>query len=333
MRADTFDGEFSRTRLTKDPAPMRAILIHSESAGARSLSSNALLEMLQEAGYQAELQSPQDGIAGLPSDNTTMIIAAGGDGTVTKVVTAAPAGARVGVIPLGTANNIAHSLGIAGRPEEIIAGWSTATSKSIDIWRANGPWGERIFIEGCGLGAIARANHHMDAHEITGHSPEHQISVARAALTESLRHGKPVTARLTLDDSTIEGQFLLVEILNFSAVGPRLPLAWSADPSDGLLEIGYSLADRYNEFCAWLSDGASPLSEAPVTLLRSRSVTVEWEHARFRIGDDYWPVTGSPEPAGHYRAKIDLQSTGPCVLIPRAQPAAAGLEPARPDGV
>ena len=85
MRADTFDGEFSRTRLTKDPAPMRAILIHSESAGARSLSSNALLEMLQEAGYQAELQSPQDGIAGLPSDNTTMIIAAGGDGTVTNV--------------------------------------------------------------------------------------------------------------------------------------------------------------------------------------------------------------------------------------------------------
>lgn len=117
-----------------------------------------------------------------------------------------------------------------------------------------------------------------------------------AALTESLRNGKPVAAKLTLDEGTIEEQFLLVNILNFSAVGPRLPLAWSADPSDGLLEIGYSLADRYNEFCAWLSDGASPWAEAPVTLLRSRNVTVEWEHARFRIGDNYWPMTGSPEP-------------------------------------
>jgi diacylglycerol kinase family enzyme len=157
---------------------MRAILVHNPSAGDKSLSSDALIRMLNDAGYEPEVHSDVD----LASLNAEMIIAAGGDGTVTKVVMEAPPGARVGVIPLGTANNIANSLGIAGRPEQIIAGWANSITKTIDIWRAQGPWGERTFIEGCGVGALTRAAHHMDDLEIKGHSPEHEISVARAAL-------------------------------------------------------------------------------------------------------------------------------------------------------
>ncbi len=247
-----------------------------------------------------------------------LIVAAGGDGTVTKVVLAAPTGARVGVIPLGTANNIANSLGIAGRPEEIIAGWTSALEKPIDIWLAKGPWGERLFIEGCGVGALTRAAHRMDDKEITGHSPEHEISMARAALKKTLTDSEPVPAKMTLDDGTLEGRFLLLEILNFGAVGPRLPLAWSADPSDGLLEIGYTLEERYNDFCEWLSDGASPFAAAPVTLLRSRSVELTWRNARFRIGDEYWPETGMPEPRATHQASAARARPGPNVLIPRS---------------
>jgi diacylglycerol kinase family enzyme len=133
-----------------------------------------------------------------------------------------------------------------------------------------------------------------------------------------LTHSEPVPAKLTLDDRTFEGRLLLLEMLNFGAVGPRLPLAWSADPSDGLLEIGYTLEEHYNDFCEWLSDGASPFATAPVTLLRSRTVKVTWQNARFRIGDDYWPETGMPEPRATYQATIGLASSGPRVLIPRS---------------
>lgn len=297
---------------------MRAILVHNSSAGDQSLSPDALVGMLRDAGYEPESHSPERDVSDPSFRNAELIIAAGGDGTLTKAVIEAPAGAKVGVIPLGTANNIANSLGITGRPSDIIASWATADTKKINIWRASGPWGVRTFIEGCGFGALTRAAHHMDDHAIKGYSPEHEISIARAALKEVLSRSEPVAAKLTLDDRSLEGRFLLLEMLNFGIVGPRLPLAWSADPSDGLLEIGYILEDGYNDFCEWLSDGASPFSEAPVTLLRSRAVTAVWQDARFRIGDDYWPDTGMPEPRASHRTTIGLASSGPRVLVPRS---------------
>jgi diacylglycerol kinase family enzyme len=299
---------------------MRALLIHSPSAGDQSTTADELVRMLKEAGYEVEVRGPKDPDSDdLVRQGADLIVAAGGDGTVTKVVLAAPSGARVGVIPLGTANNIANSLGISGRPDGIIAGWTSAFEKPIDIWLAKGPWGERLFIEGCGIGALTRAAHHMDDKEITGHSPEHEISVARAALAKILTHSEPVPAQITLDDGVVEGRFLLIEMLNFGAVGPRLPLAWSADPSDGLLEIGYTLEERYNDFCEWLSDGASPFGAAPVTLHRSRTVELTWQNARFRIGDEYWPETGMPEPQATHRASIRLARPGPKILIPRSK--------------
>lgn len=299
---------------------MRALLIHSPSAGDQGTTADDLVRMLKEAGYDIEIRAPNDADSdALIRQGADLVVAAGGDGTVTKVVLAAPTGARVGIIPLGTANNVANSLGIAGRPEEIIAGWTTAFEKSIDIWLAKGPWGERPFIEGCGIGALTRAAHHMDDKEIAGHSPDHEISIARAALRDTLTHSKPVPARLTLDDGVVEGRFLLIEMLNFGAVGPRLPLAWSADPSDGLLEIGYTLEERYNDFCEWLSDGASPFAEAPVILHRSRTIELTWQNARFRIGDEYWPETGMQEPQATHKASIQLARPGPKVLITRSK--------------
>jgi diacylglycerol kinase (ATP) len=309
---------------------MRALLIHSSTAGDHGTSAEDIALLLKEAGYEVEVRSPKDeDCARMVQQGADLVVAAGGDGTVTKVVLAAPSRATVGILPLGTANNIANSLGIAGKPGDIISRWSPDSHKTIDIWLAQGPWGERLFIEGCGLGALTRTAHHMDDHEITGHSPDHEISIAREALKKVLSHSQPVSAKLTIDDRTLAGRFLMLEMLNFGAVGPRLPLAWSADPSDGLLEVGYVLEEDYNDFCEWLSNGASPLSAAPVTLHRARMVGVTWQNARFRIGDDYWPDTGMPEPRATHEAAIRFARPGPKILIPRAEkPIRHGPEPA-----
>ena len=50
-------------------------------------------------------------------------MAAGGDGTIAKVVTQLKdRETRVAILPLGTANNIARSFGITGPVEEIVGG-------------------------------------------------------------------------------------------------------------------------------------------------------------------------------------------------------------------
>lgn len=298
---------------------MQALLIHSPGAGIQGASADDLSRLLKTAGYEVEVRTPKDqDCAVMIARGADLIVAAGGDGTVATVLLAAASGARIGVIPLGTANNMANTLGIAGTPTEVIAGWADAALRPIDIWTARGPWGERRFVEGCGLGALTSAAHQMDDKAITGHSPEHEISMARAALAKALSRDDPVRARLVIDGTPIEDErFLLLEMLNFGTVGPRLPIAWSADPSDGAIDIGYVPDERYNDFCEWLSDGASPIGEAPIALRQGRRVEVTWHKARFRIGDDYWPPVGEAEPTGTQQATIAAAQHGPSVLVPK----------------
>lgn len=299
---------------------MRVLLIHSPQAGHQGQTAEDIASLLKGHGYDVEVRTPEDpDFADEVKAGADLVVAAGGDGTITKVVLAAQSGATIGIIPLGTANNIANSLGIRGSPAEIVAGWSSAPTVVIDVWRARGPWGERTFIEGCGLGALTRAAHHMDDHEIAGHSSDHEISIARAALMKALGHSEPVTARLVIDGRVLEGRFLMLEMLNFGAVGPRLPLVSMADPSDGWLEIGYTLEEHYNDLCEWLSGGASPMAAAPIIRERGRQVDIVWKNARFRVGDDYWPERGAPEKSGTHEAFLRLASPGSRILAPRVR--------------
>lgn len=298
---------------------MRALLIFNDGAGHKGVSEASLREMLGEHGIDAEWL-PSKQIKELPDklNGIDLVVAAGGDGTVTKAALALTADdPPIAILPFGTANNIANTLGITGQTHEIIAGWANAEPIALDVWRAAGPWGKKLFIEGCGLGALTRMAHHMDVNEISGHNSEHEIAIARAALFNTLTHVKPVKAAITLDEDVIEGEFLMLEMLNFGMVGPRLPLAWSADPSDGYLEIGYALQDDYNDFCRWLSAGAEPFSAAPITLRRAHKVQVRWRDDRFRIGDKYWPpLKEETEPSGKCEATIKLAKRKPKLLRP-----------------
>lgn len=301
---------------------MRALLIFNDGAGHKGVSKDSLLETLREGGIDAEWLSTKE-MDALPGklDGIELVIAAGGDGTVTKAaLTLSTDDPPIAILPMGTANNIANALGIAGASAEIIASWKTAEPMALDVWQATGPWGKRRFIEGCGLGALTRMAHHMDSNDISGHSSDHEIAIARAALLQTLKHVKPVKATITLDEDSIEGEFLMLEMLNFGMVGPRLPLAWSADPSDGFLEIGYALQDDYNDLCRWLSAGAEPLSASPITLRRARKVELRWRDDRFRIGDKYWPpLKEQDEPKGKCEAALKLTKRKPRILRPPAE--------------
>jgi diacylglycerol kinase (ATP) len=86
-----------------------------------------------------------------------LIAVAGGDGTVGKVARCV-IGSRtpIAVLPMGTANNVANGLGVAGRPlEELIEGWKSARCVNFDVGLAKGPWGSQHFIEGFGIGLFA----------------------------------------------------------------------------------------------------------------------------------------------------------------------------------
>jgi len=71
---------------------------------------HAIYESTRKSDYKKALKKPTD-----------LVLAAGGDGTVGKVAhELIDSGIPLSVLPLGTANNLARSLGFIGSPEEII---------------------------------------------------------------------------------------------------------------------------------------------------------------------------------------------------------------------
>src|SRR5207244_7378278 len=109
----------------------RAIVIYSPHAASLMLLSQALT-LLEQAGIKvtnvlsiATLDSLPPQGAVWQEQGMTLAIAAGGDGVVGGVIThLAGGGLRLGILPLGTANDIARSLRIPQhlpRAVEIIA--------------------------------------------------------------------------------------------------------------------------------------------------------------------------------------------------------------------
>src|SRR5205823_6949533 len=101
---------------------MRIILMHNPTAGRGKHDKRELMAALANAGHHAIYQSTKKSdykkALKKPAD---LVLAAGGDGTVGKVGRELiGTGIPLSVLPLGTANNLARSLGFIGSPEEII---------------------------------------------------------------------------------------------------------------------------------------------------------------------------------------------------------------------
>src|SRR4029079_12739418 len=72
-----------------------------------------------------------DSLLDVPAD---LVVAAGAAGTGGAAARAlAGRGVPLGVMPLGTANNVARSLGIDGAPDEVAATWRTARRRPLDL--------------------------------------------------------------------------------------------------------------------------------------------------------------------------------------------------------
>lgn len=298
---------------------MRVVLVHNQKAGEGKVQKKDLRALLEKAGHDVVRAKPGTREFHEALEDAKLVVAAGGDGAVTKTALALRStDPPMAILPLGTANNIARALGIAGDPEDAIKSWKSTKKRDIDVWIAKGPWGERRFIEGCGLGALTRMAHHMDSKSIRAKTAKEEIALARAKLLAMLRRSRPVAVTATLDDQAVEGKFLLFEALNFSSVGPRLSLSWAADPSDGFLDVGYAREDEYDALCKWLEDGAPHEDPAPIALRRGKAMTLSWRNARFRIGDSYWPAMEEPEPRAVKAVTIERAKDGPRVLVPEA---------------
>lgn len=269
------------------------------------MSTERIIELLAESGIYAEhrpTESPDDLPQAL-ADPGDLVVAAGGDGTIRAVALALAAQKNrvpLALAPLGTANNIARTLGLTERTELLLRGLGTPELRPFDLGVLRAPWGESRFLEAFGFGLFA---HGMESYDPT--RGKSLFRAARAAIT-TLRRYKPKHWQLTLDGEDLSGDYLMVEVMNTAAMGLRLRLAPGADPSDGLFNVVLVREDKtvgLGTYFIKLTRGHLEKLDN-VTLRRGKVLKVAWDGSPLHFDEEIRGEGDSSVTGGEITAEV-----------------------------
>ncbi|WP_162054622.1 diacylglycerol/lipid kinase family protein [Pontibacter pamirensis] len=264
-------------------------LFHNPTAGLENHSKEELLQALHEKGCQTTyVDTKSDDFAKNLNEPGEVVVIAGGDGTVAKIVKhLLHRDIPIGLLPLGTANNIASSLGIAGAAADIIGKWDLLKKKPYDVGVVTGPDGESIFLESAGFGIFPQliSQHSKDQSEKK--SREEEMESALQHEQEILRNIESHFCTLDVEEEQLSGNYLLVEIMNIRLAGPNMDLAPEADPGDGLLDVILVREDEREEFEAYIANclrGKGNTERWQVR--RTKELQVKWSSKHYHVDDE-----------------------------------------------
>jgi lipid kinase YegS len=226
------------------------------------------------------------------------IVAGGGDGTINEVFAAAyaaglPEECALGLLPLGTANDFAHSAGVP--TGDITAALRLAVSASrrwIDVGLVNGRFFVNLMSGGFGSRVTVETDPMLKqrlgglAYAVTGISHFAELSEYRG--------------RFRAEGFSWEGHFLALAIGNGRQAGGGIPLCPNALIDDGLLDLmilpAMDRAARLDAFSHLLREGAVGIRARLVT---KRSSWIEYESER----DINLNLDGEPVVLNHFRVE------------------------------
>jgi diacylglycerol kinase (ATP) len=244
---------------------MKIALFHNPSAGERALDGSQLIRHFAEAGYDViYVPTNQKGWESAFRNQIDRAVIAGGDGTVSRL---APwlAATKIPfcILPLGTANNCAKTLGQTHSIDVVVAKLRSATITQVDLGVVTTPLGQQVFIESVGIGLLAQFMGEMRMREKKKNSrnrlkPEERLTGALKYLRSLAKDYPEFRCELVLDDQVVSGHVLFLEVANMGLIGPNLNLIPNVDPHDGGFEVvwaGTAQRKEWRDYVKHLQDG------------------------------------------------------------------------------
>ena len=206
------------------------------SAEGVPASLTLLSEAAGEVGLRADVElSPKpegmaERIRAAEAQGYDTIVAVGGDGTVHHVVQhLVGTSLRLGILPLGTANNFARGLDIPGDLEGAMRTLARGQERVIDVGRIKNEY----FIEAVGVGLFADSLLAMGGQE----THRHEFGRIFRVTLPLLWNPRARRLNLTLDGKTEEEEALLVTVSNSRFLGENWPIAPDASLDDGQFDV------------------------------------------------------------------------------------------------
>jgi diacylglycerol kinase family enzyme len=301
---------------------MRVTLMHNPRAGQGKHRKKELMDALAKAGHHATYQSTKgNDYKEALKKSTDLVLVGGGDGTVGKVGRGLiDSGVPLSVLPLGTANNLARSLGFTAPLEEIIARLEGGKKRPFDVGLARGPRGTRYFFESVGGGLladyvrIAKGN----TKKTKNLSKEQEMARHVALLHRMLRVYPARKWKIEIDGEDVSSRYILWEAMNIRSVGPVLYLASQAATRDGRLDFVCAREEDRTLLMEYLDARLAGIrSKFPLPLRRFRELKVAWENSTIHFDDKLWPRKGQKVKSPR-EIEITVKPSGLMILRPGA---------------
>jgi YegS/Rv2252/BmrU family lipid kinase len=213
----------------------RLLLLRNPRASRGAAELDAALATLRDTGVEVDLHCPEDAehmrfIIRASARSVDAVAVAGGDGTVNAALKPVlEAGLPLGVVPLGTANDLARTLGIPDDPQRACAVIAAAHRRRIDVgWADNRP-----FLNAAGIGLSARVARRTSREQKRSWGP---LSYP-AAVLDAVRGQRAFRVRLKSAGATREWTSIHMAVGNGVYYGGGTPIAESCAIDDGCLDV------------------------------------------------------------------------------------------------
>jgi diacylglycerol kinase (ATP) len=270
-----------------------------------------------KAGIQANVEAvpPPEDLPGLirsvQSEGFDTIVAAGGDGTIHSVAQALVGSPlRLGILPMGTANNVARMLGLPFDLPAAMKIIAEGQETRIDVGRV----AHTYFLEAAGVGLFA------DAFAAFGKDEPRKNQIGRLLrVIGPLFWNPPVrNLQLTLDGVVEKDEAIWISISNGAFLGDKMELAPGAHISDGLFDViivGAMNRRELLQFAIALRQGRH-LELPKVRRVHARTVELRRVHRSHHP----LPIHADAEIVAYTPALLEIVPGALCVLTPVPKP-------------
>jgi diacylglycerol kinase (ATP) len=232
-----------------------------------------LEQMCLEAGIAYEIARTEKRgqaqlIAREAAENFTYVVAVGGDGTIHEVVNGLiPGAAKLGILPVGTGNDLIRGLGIPNHFERAFHIVVRGDTRFIDV----GKMGDLYFHNGIGVGFDAWV-----AYETLQKQFFRGKLKYLAGIFKTLYKYNPPEMTLMYDKTTIKNRYFMINIANGLYMGGGFKLTPFAEFDDGELDlnivINLTKLKVFKNFIGVFSGKHTSMPE--VTQVKARKITI-----------------------------------------------------------
>jgi YegS/Rv2252/BmrU family lipid kinase len=269
--------------VSKKSKKVRVKLIANPGSGSvagRGQLLEQVTRCLKELGVKVDVAVAKPHEAALPiarravKEGYQVIIAMGGDDTVEAIIRGmAGSKALLGIIPAGTANDLARSLGIPEDPLEACALIADGHFRKLDLGQVRVGNGKKLpFFElvTVGIGAAV--------YEDALHASKGRLSSLKGAIETVLAHeAKPQITVVMDDDSSITLETMVAIVANVPLVGPHMLVAPDALLDDGLFDISvypdFSKSEALAYFTQVTNEGH--IDDGTIQRYRARKIKIK----------------------------------------------------------